>query len=502
MRRLARDMLWMAAATGASRLLGLFRDIAIAARFGMGASYDAFLIAFFVPHFLRQLLAEGALSMAFVPSYTGILANREDADRFASNVLSWLLVVFPVLVLLGVVFAPSFVPFLASGFDPQKLQLTIRLTRWVLPFIGVIGLAAVFMGILNAHLRFFAASFAPVWYNVGMLVGILVLARFTEPPILGVAFGVLLGGTAQLLSQLPSLRRMGFRFRPHLLPMHREVGHMLRLMAPALGTLAVTQVNLMVDNKLASHLGDGGVAALQYGMRLFQLPLGILAVSLATALLPRFSRAWSQGDARGFERYLEDGLLTSIMLLLPAMVGLLLLGTDVIRLLFEHGSFGPQETARTARVLSYYVIGLAPYGLIYVLSRAAYAQGRTMIPLIGSLLAVGVNVGLDLLLVRSMQESGLALATAIAGLANVVVLLCFALQGHRLSRDALPRLGWILLGSGLLAGVVAVTHWTVRSAALPIVVFAPTLVGIGLYAIYLRVTPLWKLLVDLRAQST
>jgi len=502
MRRLARDMLWMAVATGASRLLGLCRDIAIASRFGLSASYDAFLIAFFVPHFLRQLLAEGALSMAFVPSYTGLLEDRADADRFASNVLSWLLLLFPVLVTLGIVFAPRFVPFLASGFEPEKLELTIQLTRWVLPFIGAIGIAAVFMGVLNAHLRFFAASFAPVWFNVGMLIGVLGFVHIVDPPVLGMALGVLLGGTAQLAFLLPSLQRIQFRFRLHLFPLHDRLGSMLRVMAPALGTLAVTQVNLMVDNKLASHIGDGGVSALQYGMRLFQLPLGILAVSLATALLPRFSRAWRRKNLQGFARYLEDGLITSALLLLPAMVGLLLLGTDVIRLLFEHGSFGAAETVRTARVLSFYVIGLVPYGLIYVLSRAAYARGRTVIPLLGSILAVGVNIGLDLILVRSMQEAGLALATAIAGFANATVLLVFTLRQHPISRTTIPKLAWVAVGSILLAGVVGTMRVLLRGTPMPIAVFAPTCTGVLFYAGYLRISPLWHLIRGLRTTES
>ena len=180
--------------------------------------------------------------------------------------------------------------------------------------------------------------------------------------------------------------------------------------------LAVTQVNLLVDNKLASYLGDGGISALQYAMRLFQLPLGVLAVSVATALLPRFSQAWARRDEVGFLRYLNEGIVASALVLLPAMVGLLVIGTDVVRLLFEHGSFTSADTVRTARVLSFYLIGLAPYGWVYVLTRAAYARGKPLFPLLASTVAVGVNVALDLILISSMREAGLALATAVAGI--------------------------------------------------------------------------------------
>jgi len=506
MRRLARDVGWMALATGLSRLLGLLRDVAIADRFGAGSAYDAFLIAFFIPHFLRQLLAEGALSTAFVPVYTGLriagddrVGARRDADRFASCLLAWLLVLFAAIVSLGIWLAPSYVPFLASGFSQEKLGLAVRLTRIVFPFIALIGFAAVFMGILNSYHRFFAASLAPVWFNVGMILGVVLLApRFPTEPVIGLAAGALLGGAGQLLAQVPALRRVGFRCRPRLWPVHPALGRLARLMAPAVVTLAVTQVNLLVDNKLASHLGDGGIASLQWGMRLFQLPLGVFAVSVATALLPRFSAAWERGDRRRFAADLGDGISLSALVLLPATVGLLAIGHDVIRLLFEHGSFTPDDTARAARVLSYYVIGLFPYGLVYLFSRAFYALKRTGVPLLAAILAVGVNVTLDLLLVSTMREGGLALATAVAGIVNAAVL------GFFLKERMKPhgrRLGLIALGSGLLFGVV----WGIRRAfgAAPVAatVFVPMIGGLIAYAVYVRWTPLWELVARFRADE-
>ena len=502
MKRLARDVLLIAVATASSRVLGLFRDVAIADQFGAGAAYDAFLIAFFVPHFLRQLLAEGALSTAMVPVYTELRESSPDADAsadaFASNLISWLILLFPVIVAVGVVLAPWYVPFLASGFDPEKLALTVRLTRIVFPFIAVIGIAAVMMGILNAQRRFFAASFAPVWFNVGMLVGVLVLAPRMEPAILGVGLGVLIGGSAQLVSQIPALLNAGFRFRFRITPIHPQIRCMIWLMAPAFLTLAVTQVNLMVDNKLASHLGDGGISALQYAMRLFQLPLGVLAVSVATALLPRFSQAWARRDVDGFSRYLNDGIVASTMVLLPAMVGLLVIGSDVVRLLFEHGSFTFVDTARTARVLSYYLIGLVPYGWVYVLTRAAYARGKPLFPLLASTLAVGVNVALDLLLISSMREAGLALATAIAGICNAALLAIILLRKRGLDKEPVRRLCWIGVGCGGLLAVTALTRRWLGDSSQVLAVFAPTIAGVIFYAAFVRFTPLWEAIVALR----
>jgi len=504
MKHLARDVLLLAAATAISRMLGLFRDVAIAGHFGAGAAYDAFLIAFFVPHFLRQLLAEGALSTAMVPVYTELRESptgteaSTSADAFASNLISWLILLFPAIVVLGIVLAPLYVPFLASGFDPGKLALTVRLTRIVFPFIAAIGIAAVFMGILNAHRRFFAASFAPVWFNVGMLVGVLVLAPRMDPAILGVGLGVLIGGSAQLVSQIPALLNVGFRFRFRILPIHPRMRRMIWLMTPAFVTLAVTQVNLMVDNKLASHLGDGGVSALQYAMRLFQLPLGVLAVSVATALLPRFSAAWAHRDENRFSGYLNEGIVASALVLLPAMVGLLVIGPDVVRLLFEHGSFTAADTVRTARVLSYYLIGLAPYGWVYVMTRAAYAQGKPLFPLLASTLAVGVNVALDLLLIASMREAGLALATAIAGICNAALLGTILLRRQRLTRDSIHRLCWIGLGCVGLFAIAALTRKGIGGHARLLAVFVPMLVGVAFYAAFVRLTPLWKAVSALR----
>ena len=488
MRRLARDVLVMAFATAISRVLGLLRDVAIADRFGATGTYDAFLIAFFVPHFLRQLLAEGALSTAFVPLYTGLKISSDDADRFASGLLSWLVPLFAVVVGLGVWLAPMYVPFLASGFTSDKLSLAVRLTRIVFPFIALVGFAAIFMGILNSYRRFLAASLAPVWFNVGMLLGVLVFApRLPQQPVLGLAVGALIGGGGQLLAQIPSLLRVGFRFRIILWPIHPAIYRLIRLMTPAVLTLAVAQINLLVDNKLASHLGDGGIASLQYGMRLFQLPLGVFAVSVATALLPRFSEAWARKDDPRFSSYLSDGIALSALVLLPAMVGLFAIGGDVVRLLFEHGSFTPEATLRTTRVLSFYLIGLFPYGLVYLFSRAFYALRRTRLPLVAGTVAVGVNVALDLLLVSTMREAGLALATAISGVVNAFLLGLFLIPRVRFPAR---RLSLVALGCGLLYGLTWGIRRLIGGGPIAVAVFTPLVVGIAFYGVYVRCTPL------------
>jgi len=495
MRRLARDVGAMAIATGISRLFGLAREVVIADHFGATAAYDAFLIAFFIPQFLRQLLAEGALATAFVPIYTRLRVGSEGADRFANNLLSLLLVLYPVVVILGILFAPYYVPFLASGFPPEKLALAITLGRIVFPFIALIGFGALFMGILNSHHRFFSASFAPVWFNVGMIVGaVFVSVRFPQAPIYGLALGVLIGGGGQLLAQLPSLRSVGFRFRFTLFPIHPGILELIRRIAPAVLILAVAQVNMLVDNKLASHLGDGSISALQYAMRLFQLPLGVFAVSIATALLPRLSAAEAEGERGRFSRYLSDGIAGSAFVLLPAMVGLFIVGPDLIRLLFEHGSFHGVDTIRTARALSYYVIGLLPYGLVYIQTRACYALGRTIFPLFASLLAVATNVALDLVLVGPLREGGLALATAVAGAVNAISLFAFLWSRFEPGRRLANQIGIIAIASGLLGGVLIGLRFLVNGATPAISVLVLTVGGGAVYLAFTRWAGIWRLL--------
>lgn len=494
MKRLARDVLLMALATGISRVFGLFRDVTIADRFGASGAYDAFLVAFFLPHFLRQLLAEGALSTAFIPVFTESLIADKEANRFASNVLSILIILFPIIVALGILLAPYYLPFLASGFSEEKLALSIHLARILFPFIALMGFAAVFMGILNAHHRFFAASFAPVLFNLGMISGALFLSSsFSLEPIYGLALGALLGGAGQLLFQIPALRGVGFHFHFTLTPLHPGIRQMGRLMIPALLGLAVTQINLLVDNKIASHLGDGGISSLQYAMHLFQLPLGVFAVSIASALLPRFSAALARGEHDRFSAHLKDGISSSMFILLPAMVGLYAIGPDVIRLLFEHGSFSLPDTLRTAHALSYYLVGVLPYGLMYIFTRAFYATGRTTLPLLASCCAVAANIAFDLLLVGPMREGGLALATSIAGSVNVAILFLFLWRTIHPDGMLLRRLGKIALGSGLVFAVAWATRQSIGEGSRALAVFLPTLLGITFYLVYARASGLWDL---------
>jgi len=485
---LAKDVVVIAAATAVSRVFGLFRDIVIADRFGASGAYDAYLIAFFVPHFLRRLLAEGALALSFIPVYTEYLKkDRREAAAMASNALNLLVLVFPLVIGLGVYLAPHFIPFLASGFPPERRQLAVSLTRVVFPFIGAVGLAALVMGVLNAKKHFFAPAFAPVFFNVGVICGALFLGRLFSRPIFGLAIGVPLGGLGQLFFQLPFLKRYGFRWEPRIFPLHPGLKKALRMMGPVVVGLVAAQINVLVDNKLASHLHPGSISSLQYAMRLFQLPLGLFSVAISTAILPRLSERQAEGRAKEFSEVLRDGLELSLFILLPAAVGLFLLGRPIVELLFEHNNFTGGDTLRTVSVLNLYLIGLLGYSLVQLLTRGFYSLQDTLTPVLVSLLAVGVNVGLDLALIGPLGVRGLALATATAGLVNGGALLVAFRYRFRAGGflPALPLAARILLGVSGMGGMVFFSHKLAETLPLPaeefLTLLIPLSVGVGSY---------------------
>ncbi len=450
---LAQSALAMTAAVALSRIFGLVRETVIANKFGTSPEYDAFLIAFIIPHLLRLLLAEGALSTAFIPLFSEYLVKgREHAYRFASNVLTVALILFPVIVLMGVWLAPQYIPFLADGFDAEKLKLTAWLSNITFPFIMLMGIAAIFMGIQNSQDRFFMPAVASVFFNVGMIIGAFWIAPQVNPPSLGLALGVLLGGLGQLLFQIPSLRAC-FRYKPVLDLADPGLHRLGALMLPTLLGLIVVEINVMVDYKLASHLGDGQIASMQYAFRLFQLPLGLFAVALATTLLAHLSRASSAKDQAHFVATLKQGLSLAALIILPAAIGLAVLGEPIISLLFEHGRFGAEDTLRTASVLQFLSIALIGYGFSFLLSRAFYALQDTRTPVLISAIAVGVNILLALILVNPLGIRGLALATMGAGFIQMTllaVILQKRLQSAFLAKSAPGMLK--VLGAALVMG--------------------------------------------------
>ena len=458
----------------ASRLLGLAREQVMAAFFGAGTQTDAFNVAFRVPILLRVLFAEGALSAAFVPTFTETdhRDGRARAWALGAQVMNALAITLALLTVAGWWAMPWLVPLLAPGFDdvPGKLELTVTLSRWMLPFLLLVALAAAAMGMLNAVRRFTVPALAPVFLNLGMIgVGVALIPVFRaagQPPILAMALGVLAGGFLQFAVQVPALWTMGFR--PAWPPRLADPGvkRIALLMLPATVGLAATQLNLFVNTILASMLVEGSVSWLAYAFRLMQLPIGVFGVALATVSLPMVSRHAVTGDKVALRGTLAGAVRLVFALTLPATFGLLALAEPIVRLLYQRGRFVAADTDRTAAALAAYCVGLCAYAAVKVLVPAFYALGDTKTPVRASFLSVAVNLAGNLALMNLLGHVGLALSTSLTMLFNFAQL-SWAMrrklgrfEGRRLAGTLARTAGASLLMAVVLRGIVlATTEW-------------------------------------------
>ncbi|MEW5982156.1 MAG: murein biosynthesis integral membrane protein MurJ [Acidobacteriota bacterium] len=469
------------AATMTSRVLGLVRDQVMAFFFGAGDQMDAYNVAFRLPNLVRDLFAEGAMSAAFVPTFTRALAtnDRQTAWRLGSLVVNVLVLATGAVVVVGMVFAGSIVTAFAGSYArvPGKLELTVSLARVMFPFLTMVAVAAVLMGMLNSLHRFFVPALSPAAFNVGSIlctVGLLpVMPMLGLPAIMAPAIGVLVGGLGQVVVQWPALRREGYRYQPALDFSDDGLRQILVLMGPGVAGLAAVQVNILVTTFLAAHEGTGAVSWLSYGFRTMYMPIGLFGVSIATAALPTLSRHAARRDQPEMQRTISHGLRLMLMLNVPATVGLVVLSDAIIGLIFEHGRFTASDTAATAAALACYAPGLIGYSVVKIAAPSFYAQRDSRTPVLVSVLTVAVNLALSLTLVRVMGFKGLALSTALAALFNAGVLLWIlrgrlgGLDGRRIAIS----LGKIAVAS-VLMGLAAwaadasfVGHWPSRAPA-------------------------------------
>jgi putative peptidoglycan lipid II flippase len=428
-RRFLRAAGLVSAATLLSRLLGVVREQVFAALLGAGLHSDAFRIAFLIPNLLRDLFAEGALSAAFVPTYARALheGGPASAHRLASRLLTLLAAVLGALVVLGLVLTEPLVSALAPGFDeiPRKAELTVFLTRVMLPFLPLVSFAAVAMGMLNAEGRFGRPALAPAMFNVAAIACGLALAAAglrLDQVVLGWAIGTLLGGLAQLLVQVPELRRGGWRFKAEWAPRDAGLRQIGRLMAPATVGLAAVQINIFVSRIFASH-EPGAVSWLDYAFRILYLPIGIFGVALGTIATSGLARQAASGDLDGVRRILRQSLRMVAFLTLPATAGLIVSGEPIVRLLYQRGRFGAGDTAHTATALALYAVGLAAYTAVKVLAPAFYALGTPRVPLLASAAAVVTNLAVILALHGRLGYRAVALGTGLGSILNVLILL-------------------------------------------------------------------------------
>ena len=445
-RKLARSAGVIGIATTTSRILGLIRDQIIAYLFGAGNAVDAYYVAFRIPNLLRDLFAEGAMSAAFVPTFTRVLVRdgRAGAWRLASNVVTTLIVATGLLVALGLIFTTPLVTAFAGDYDtvPGKLDLTVQLARLMLPFLTLVAIAAAFMGMLNALNRFFVPALSPAMFNVGSILSMVLLVPLMPgvglPPIAAVAIGVLVGGVGQAAVQLPLLHREGFRYRPVIDLRDPGLRQVLLLMGPGTLGLAATQINVFVNTVLATGEGTGAVSWLNYAFRLMYLPLGIVGVSIATAAVPSIARHAERDDAPGMRHDIANGLAMMLVLNLPATAGLIVLAGPIVSVLFERGAFTSTDTAATAAALVCYAAGLTGYSVVKIATPAFYAMGEARTPVTVTAATVLVNVVLNILLVREVGYLGLAAGTSIAAILNAAVLVALlrrrlgGLEGGRL----------------------------------------------------------------------
>lgn len=447
----------VASATAFSRILGLIREQVVAVLFGAGMLTDCFVAAFRIPNLLRDLFAEGALSSAFVPVFKEKLVKLDKADAFrlANITISALLLVVGLTVSLGIIFSPQLVYISAKGFtaNPEKFDLTVNLTRLMFVYLLLVSVSAVLMGILNSTGRFGIPALSPALFNLGMILTPILLYKYFSAPIYTLALGVIIGGLGQLVFQLPSMHRIGFRFHFVLDFYDAGLRKIVRLITPMMLGLSASRINILINTLLASFLIEGAISYLNFSYRLMHFPLGVFAVALGTVALPKASEDVARGDNAALGRTFSEAFGLNMFLVIPSAAFLAFFGYDIVRLIFQYGAFGTADTVNTAQALFYYAFGLIGFAGVRVVAPVYYALGDSKRPMLFSILAVAINIGLNFVLIPFLNFAGLAAATGAAGLANLGLLLIYL-------KDKIPGLAFrpVLFQGGktIIASAVAV----------------------------------------------
>jgi putative peptidoglycan lipid II flippase len=451
-----------------SRVLGMVRDMVVAAYFGSSPAADAFFIAFKIPNFMRRLFAEGAFAQAFVPVLSEYRAQRSLAEvkQLVDRVAGTLGLTLTAITALGVVASPYLIMLFAPGFrgDPEKLALAGDLLRITFPYLLLISLTAFCGGILNSYGRFAVPAFTPVLLNICMIGSAVLLTPYFDQPIMALAWGVFIAGLAQLLFQLPFLVRI------QLLPIPRPnrkdegVKRIMTLMLPALFGVSVSQINLLLDTVLASFLQTGSVSWLYYADRLSELPLGAFGIAIGTVILPSLSRLHASGDPKAFSATIDWALRMVLLVGVPAALALAILSEPLIASLFHYGKMTERDVVQAANALEAYSLGVLTFMLIKVLAPAFFARQDLKTPVRIAVQCMVANMVLNLILIWPLQHVGLALATSLSSMLNTGLLLwgLYKIGVYR------PAPGWWLFGLRLLAGcaaMVALVWWLNAPAA-------------------------------------
>lgn len=453
--------------TFGSRILGLVRDSVVAQIFGVGFATDAFMVAFTIPNLLRRLLAEGALSVAFVPVFTESITKKkhEEAEETFQIVFTSFSLLLIVVAILGMLLSPWIVKAFTPGFDAQKYQLTVQLTQWMFPFIFFTGSAAVVMGILNALKAFSAPAAAPILLNLMMIGSTVFLRSYFHIPIFALALGVLLGGLTQWALQVVRVHQLGFRFRFKPRWMHPDVKRIFMLLAPTVFGVAVYHFNILVLRALASLLPQGSVTYLYYSDRLLEFPLGIFSISIATVALPQLAREASNTNLERLKEMLFFSLKLGNFISIPAMLGLVALRFPIISLLFQHGKFTYQNTLDLEKVVLMASLGLCAVSGLRIAVQAFYSLGDVKTPVKVALISFLLNPILGFLFMKPMGAAGLTLASSIAAWVQWILLFYFLkrrvgdLPLLRFFKEGLLMLAAALVMACFLWPLGAFHHW-------------------------------------------
>ena len=441
-----------------SRLAGLVRDMVFAGLFGAGFAADAFNIAFTIPNVFRRFLAEGAMSIAFVPVFTEYQTTRsqEESRNLYNVTFSLFTLVLFLVTLAGILVSPLLVKLFAPGFGPAKFELAVYLNRLLFPYLFFIGLTALFMGILNTHRHFAAPAAAPILLNTAIITAALTLSGVVEPPITAMAIGVLGGGLLEVLLQLPFLRKNKIRLRFKFDFKHSAVLKMLRLMGPALFGVAVYQVNILVSRALASLLPEGSVTYIYYSDRFLELPLGVFAVAIATVALPSLSEHASKDRLDKLKETLSFALRLTLFVCIPAMVWMAVCREPLISTLLQRGQFSHLDTLATAHVFLFASLGIWAIACVRNLVPTFYSLKDTKTPVMIALVAFLLNAALGVTLMWPMGPAGLTLANSISAVVNCLLLVIYLRKKiGRLSLRKIWASVWRVTIAAVCAGAAA-----------------------------------------------
>lgn len=439
-----------------SRITGFVRDIVMAAILGAGPIADAFLVAFRLPNHFRAIFAEGAFAAAFVPAYARRLqqSGKTEANEFADEIGTGLLLVQIVLLALALFFTPALVHLLAPGLadDPARFDLAVALTRITFPYLALTAMQTMLAGTLNANRRFATAAGAPVLLNACM-VSTLLLAAFFPTAGHAAAWGVLIAGVLQVLVVGGDAERHGFGFRFRLPKLDEPTRRFLKALGPAIVGAGGVQLALFADTMIATFLPAGSLSALYYADRINQLPIGVVGIAVGIVLLPEMSRRLVAGDKTGAAAAQGRAIELSLFIAVPFVAGAIAIPELIMRALFMRGAFTAADAAAAAATLAAYALGLIPFMLMRSFTAPFLARGDTGTPVKAALVAVAVNILLKIVLTGPLAQVGLALATSAGAWLNLVLLI-WAAHRLRFEKPGVPlERAMRLLTIGLVLGV-------------------------------------------------